>query len=103
MLYYCSKSQRRFAYDNDTSPEYLKAKDFLVANDNFVREELKKLSYSTDEYWAEMAIIWAQLDGLVAGNAATCGTRCLDLNVFLFLQAEQDPDKAERVSMCFIP
>ena len=78
------------------SSEYLKAKDFLVANDNFVRGELNR-SYSTDEYWAEMAIIWAQLDGLVAGNAATCGTRCLDLNVFLFLQAEQDPDK----TLCF--
>lgn len=80
----------KFAYDNDTSPEYLKAKDFLVANDNFVRGELNR-SYS-DEYWTEMAIIWAQLDGLVAGNAATCGTKCLDLNVFLFLQAEQDLD-----------
>lgn len=38
-----------------------------------------------------MAIVWAQLDGLVAGNAATCGPgKCLDLNVFLFLQAEQE-------------
>lgn len=46
-----------------------------------------------------MAIIWEQLDGLVAGNAATCGTKCLDLNVFLFLQAEQDPRLC--VSMCF--
>ena len=97
-LDYCSKSQHRFAYDNDTSPEYLKAKDFLVANDNFVRGELNR-SYS-DEYWTEMAIIWAQLDGLVAGNAATCGTKCLDLNVFLFLQAEQDPRLC--VSMCFM-
>ena len=93
----CSKSQHRFAYDNDTSPEYLKAKDFLVANDNFVRGELNRSN--SDEYWTEMAIIWAQLDGLVAGNAATCGTKCLDLNVFLFLQAEQDPRLC--VSMCF--
>lgn len=37
-----------------------------------------------------MALIWAQLDGLVAGNAATCGKHCLDLMNFLFLQAEQE-------------
>ena len=79
----------RDAYENESNPEYVKAKEFLTANDNFVRDQIR--SSLTDEYWAEMAIVWAQLDGLVAGNAATCGTgKCLDLNVFLFLQAEQE-------------
>ena len=69
----------------------MKAKDFLTANDNFVRDQIQSSLGSSDEYWQEMAIVWAQLDGLVAGNAATCGPgKCLDLNVFLFLQAEQE-------------
>lgn len=83
----------QYAYQNESSPEYVKAKDFLTANDNFVRDQIQSSLGSSDEYWQEMAIVWAQLDGLVAGNAATCGPgKCLDLNVFLFLQAEQDLD-----------
>lgn len=81
----------RYAYQNESSPEYVKAQDFLTANDNFVRDQIQSSLGSSDEYWQEMAIVWAQLDGLVAGNAATCGgSKCLDLNVFLFLQAEQE-------------
>ena len=69
----------------------MKAKDFLTANDNFVRDQIQSSLGSSDDYWQELAIVWAQLDGLVAGNAATCGgSKCLDLNVFLFLQAEQE-------------
>ena len=84
-------SHLRYAYQNESNPEYVKAKDFLTANDNFVRDQIQSSRGSSDEYWQEMAIVWAQLDGLVAGNAATCGgSKCLDLNVFLFLQAEQE-------------
>lgn len=81
----------RYAYQNESNPEYVKATNFLTANDNFVRDQIQSSLGSSDEYWQEMAIVWAQLDGLVAGNAATCGgSKCLDLNVFLFLQAEQE-------------
>ena len=81
----------RYAYQNESNPEYVKAQDFLTANDNFVRDQIQSSLEKSDEYWQEMAIVWAQLDGLVAGNAATCGgSKCLDLNVFLFLQAEQE-------------
>ena len=74
------------AYYRGNETHYAVAARFLTRNDQFVRENLQK----PDEWWAEMAIVWAQLDGLVAGNAATCGKNCLTLLDFLFFQAEQD-------------
>ena len=82
----------RYIFQNTSTAKYLKAKQFITANDEFVRRRIKNASKtdSTDDYWRHMAVIWAQLDGLVAGNAAVCGSQCLSLNEFLFLQAEQD-------------
>ncbi|CAJ1386147.1 unnamed protein product [Effrenium voratum] len=83
-----------FGYSNRT--EYQKVKDFVVANDAFARSNINR-SAASDEYWAEVAVLWAQLDGLVAGHAASCGELCIGLTEFLFLQAEQDLSSVQNI------
>ncbi|CAJ1446477.1 unnamed protein product, partial [Effrenium voratum] len=82
------------SYSNRT--EYQKVKDFVVANDAFARSNINR-SAASDEYWAEVAVLWAQLDGLVAGHAASCGELCIGLTEFLFLQAEQDLSSVQNI------
>jgi len=69
---------------------YTDASEFLASNDAWVRRQIRRRAGS-DPYWAEVELVWSQLDGLVAGNAAGCRPgRCLGLLDFLFLQAEED-------------
>ncbi|CAE7577257.1 plbB [Symbiodinium sp. CCMP2592] len=84
---YEHKLSYRQAYFKGNYTSYAEAESFLMQNDRFVREKIKS---AEDDWWAEIAIVWAQLDGLVAGNAAACGQNCLSLLDFLFFQAEQD-------------
>ncbi|CAE7932557.1 plbB [Symbiodinium sp. KB8] len=84
---YEHKLSYRQAYFKGNYTSYAVAESFLMQNDRFVREKIKS---PVDDWWVEIAIVWAQLDGLVAGNAAACGQNCLSLLDFLFFQAEQD-------------
>ena len=91
------KLSYRQAYFKGNYTSYAEAESFLMQNDRFVREKINNVE---DDWWAEIAIVWAQLDGLVAGNAAACGQNCLSLLDFLFFQAEQDIYKRRESSLC---
>mmetsp|Transcript_33757 Transcript_33757/g.78015 ORF Transcript_33757/g.78015 Transcript_33757/m.78015 type:complete len:554 (-) Transcript_33757:168-1829(-) len=85
--------QHKLSYYNATfkagdDATFEEAAAFLTQNDQFVRASMAR--NISDKYWSEMAIVWAQLDGLVAGNSAVCGQSCVTLLDFLFLQAEED-------------
>ncbi|CAE8689578.1 unnamed protein product, partial [Polarella glacialis] len=67
---------------------------FVEANDAYVRERIAANS-ELEPFWAEVKLVWAQLDGLadtsVAGHLAACKPgRCLDRRSFLLLNAEED-------------
>ncbi|CAE8588157.1 unnamed protein product [Polarella glacialis] len=80
--------QHRLSYFGATFAE--KAIAFVEANDAYVRERIAANS-ELEPFWAEVKLVWAQLDGLVAGHLAACKPgRCLDRRSFLLLNAEED-------------
>eukprot|EP00933_Yihiella_yeosuensis_P026398 TRINITY_DN20479_c0_g1_i2.p1 TRINITY_DN20479_c0_g1~~TRINITY_DN20479_c0_g1_i2.p1 ORF type:complete len:582 (+),score=106.34 TRINITY_DN20479_c0_g1_i2:36-1781(+) len=67
-----------------------RAVDFVEANDAYVSDKIQQFSAS-DPYWREVALVWSQLDGLVAGHRSVCkADRCLERRDFLLMSAEQD-------------
>eukprot|EP00930_Biecheleria_cincta_P101505 TRINITY_DN93154_c0_g1_i1.p1 TRINITY_DN93154_c0_g1~~TRINITY_DN93154_c0_g1_i1.p1 ORF type:complete len:573 (+),score=69.68 TRINITY_DN93154_c0_g1_i1:82-1800(+) len=57
----------------DAPALWIKAKEFLEDNDNYVRE-MVAAKESSSNYWYHISLIWAQLDGLLAGhNLARAG------------------------------
>eukprot|EP00931_Biecheleriopsis_adriatica_P095125 TRINITY_DN68753_c0_g1_i1.p1 TRINITY_DN68753_c0_g1~~TRINITY_DN68753_c0_g1_i1.p1 ORF type:complete len:557 (-),score=92.09 TRINITY_DN68753_c0_g1_i1:27-1697(-) len=93
---YQHMSSYQLAAFNTSSPNHTaawqEASAFLLENDQFVRQQIRN-SATTDPYWAELQLVYAQLDGLLAGNNEVCGRLggvCLNHIDYLFLQAEQD-------------
>ena len=58
-------------FAND-SKSYDAATQFVLANDQWVLEQLKAPPGGDEqsEWWNQLSLIWAQLDGLIAGHAA---------------------------------